>query len=257
MLQRVAFTMYPVTDVDRACAFYEGALGLTRGQAGGQGEHRWIEYDLPGGGCLAITNATPNKPSASAGGTIAFEVDDLEQTIAELKAKDVPFMTDVINGPNCHMVVCADPDGNGILLHRVHPIVVEQTFDAPVERVWSAITEPNLMRQWLFETMADFEARVGFETRFTVNADGRDFVHRWRVEDVVVNERIVLDWRYEGIRGASVVTWTLAPNDGGTTLKVTHEGGHTFPQDEPAFQRKADVEGWTFLVGERLATLLR
>jgi phage-related protein len=32
MLQKVAFTMYPVQDAERARTFYEGTLGLTRGK---------------------------------------------------------------------------------------------------------------------------------------------------------------------------------------------------------------------------------
>ncbi len=31
MLEKVAFTMHPVTDVARARSFYEGTLGLTAG----------------------------------------------------------------------------------------------------------------------------------------------------------------------------------------------------------------------------------
>jgi hypothetical protein len=75
MFKKVAFTYYPVTDVARARKFYEETLGLKSGSAGNQGDNWWVEYDLPGGGCLALTNFTKEKPSDSAGGTIAFEVD--------------------------------------------------------------------------------------------------------------------------------------------------------------------------------------
>ena len=79
MFKKVAFTMYPVTDVARARAFYEGTLGLKSGSVGNQGEGWWIEYDLPGGGCLALTNFTGDKPSDTSGGTIALEVEDLDR----------------------------------------------------------------------------------------------------------------------------------------------------------------------------------
>ncbi|MDI9240014.1 VOC family protein [Lysobacter sp. LF1] len=121
MLKKVAFTMYPITDVARARGFYEGRLGLTPGSMGNQGEQYWIEYDLPGGGCLALTNFTQEKPSDSAGGTIAFEVDDLDTLIADLKSHEVPFRSDVIHGPNCRMAVCVDPEGNSLLLHQLNP----------------------------------------------------------------------------------------------------------------------------------------
>lgn len=120
MLKKVAFTMYPITDVPRARDFYENKLGLTIGSHGNQGDNWWIEYDLPGGGCFALTNFTDEKPSANSGGTIAFEVEDLDKLIADLKAQNVAFRSDVIHGPNCRMSVCLDSEGNSILLHQLN-----------------------------------------------------------------------------------------------------------------------------------------
>jgi predicted enzyme related to lactoylglutathione lyase len=117
MLKRVAFTMYPVTDMPRARAFYEETLGLPPSSYGAQSP--WVEFDLPGGGCLAITTVTPNEPSASAGGTIAFEVEDLPALVADLKAKGVAFAAEGIESPVCRMAICLDPDGNAIILHKL------------------------------------------------------------------------------------------------------------------------------------------
>lgn len=120
MFKRVAFTVYPVTDVARARAFYEQTLGLPLAKAGGQGEMHWVEYDLPGGGCLAISNAVQEEPGTS-GGTIALEVEDLASLMADLKGKGVAFKTDVIRGPSCSMAVCLDSEGNSLLLHQMDP----------------------------------------------------------------------------------------------------------------------------------------
>lgn len=117
MLQKVAFTMYPVKDMPRARAFYEETLGLAADRGGASSP--WVEYDLPGGGCFAITTVTPNEPSASAGGTIAFEVDDLPATIAELKGKGVDLAAEGIESPVCRMAIVKDPDGNAIVLHKL------------------------------------------------------------------------------------------------------------------------------------------
>ncbi|MGQ0661043.1 VOC family protein [Sphingosinicella sp.] len=117
MLRKVAFTMYPVKDMTVARTFYEETLGLPPSTYGAQSP--WVEFDLPGGGCLAITTVTPNDPSASAGGTIAFEVDDLDATVAELKAKSVAFAAEGIESPVCHMAIVKDPDGNAIILHKL------------------------------------------------------------------------------------------------------------------------------------------
>lgn len=118
MFRKVAFTMYPVTDIARARKFYEETLGL--GPSLSNAASPWIEFDLPGGGCLAITNVTGEEPSAGAGGTIALEVEDLDALIADLKGKGVEFMSDLIHGPNCRMSVCKDTEGNSILLHQLN-----------------------------------------------------------------------------------------------------------------------------------------
>jgi catechol 2,3-dioxygenase-like lactoylglutathione lyase family enzyme len=89
--KKVAFPYYPITDVARARKFHEETLGLKAGSAGNQGDNWRLEYDLPGGGCLALTNFTKEKPSDSAGGTIAFEVEDLDRLMTDLKGKGVTF----------------------------------------------------------------------------------------------------------------------------------------------------------------------
>jgi predicted enzyme related to lactoylglutathione lyase len=121
MFKKVAFTMYPVTNVARARAFYEETLGLKRGSMGNQGEQYWVEYDLPDGGCLALTNFIPDAPSDKAGGTIALEVEDLDRLMSGLKSKGVKFTSDVIESPVCRMAVCLDSEGNSLLLHQLKP----------------------------------------------------------------------------------------------------------------------------------------
>ena len=121
MFKKVAFTMYPIRDVTRARKFYEETLGLERGSMGNQGGSYWIEYDLPGGGCLALTNFVPDEPSDAAGGTIALEVEDLDRLVPELKSKGVTFKSEIIHSPVCRMAVCLDSEGNSLLLHQLKP----------------------------------------------------------------------------------------------------------------------------------------
>jgi predicted enzyme related to lactoylglutathione lyase len=117
MFEKIAFTMYSVTDVARARSFYETTLGLEVGMHGSHGEMHWVEYDLPGGGCLALTNTTGLPPGG--GGTIAFEVSDLDALVAELKGKGVVFRGDIVKGPHCRMANCLDSEGNALVLHQL------------------------------------------------------------------------------------------------------------------------------------------
>lgn len=119
MFKKVAFTMYPVEDMPRARKFYEETLGLGPAKQGAASP--WVEFDLAGGGCLAIETVTPGKPSTGAGGTIALEVDDLDETMATLKGRGVEFLSDLIHSPVCRMAVIKDTEGNSILLHQLKP----------------------------------------------------------------------------------------------------------------------------------------
>lgn len=117
MIRKVAFTMYPVQDAERARAFYENVLGLTRGSASDEGT--WTEYDLPGGGCLALWCTDKMKSDTNYGGSVAFEVDDLDALNEQLRAKGVRYDADMIHSPVCRMSVIIDSEGNPIILHEL------------------------------------------------------------------------------------------------------------------------------------------
>ncbi|MBI3930081.1 MAG: SRPBCC domain-containing protein [Armatimonadetes bacterium] len=136
------------------------------------------------------------------------------------------------------------------------PIVVEQTYSAPVEDVWRAITDQDLMPRWFFEEIQAFRPEPGFETQFNVRFEDRDFLHQWRITEVVPRQRIVYNWKYGGHPGESFVTWELAETPAGTRLKLTHRGLESFPQDEPAFRRDSCEAGWQYFLGERLKEFL-
>ena len=118
MFKKVAFTMYPVKDSGRARAFYERTLGLAVGSHSSNGV--WTEYDLPGGGCLALFATEDIAPSANAGGSVALEVEDLDALIARLKSDRVTFKAENIQSPVCRMAVILDTEGNSIILHQLN-----------------------------------------------------------------------------------------------------------------------------------------
>lgn len=119
VIKHIAFTMYSVKEMARARDFYEKALGLTLGV---NYEDKWVEYYPGGTGCLAITTEVPQvRPSARHGGSISFEVDDIEAAIKDLKAKGVKVLAEVFATPVCKMAYVADPDGNSVGLHQKNP----------------------------------------------------------------------------------------------------------------------------------------
>jgi predicted enzyme related to lactoylglutathione lyase len=119
-ITEIAFASYPVTDIARARAFYEGVLGLTVTMENnmGNGGH-WIEYDI-GATTLGIGRAEGWKPSSD-GCTVALEVEDFDSSIADLKNAGTPFRMGPFETPVCHMAMVSDPDGNTIIIHKRKP----------------------------------------------------------------------------------------------------------------------------------------
>lgn len=112
-----AFTGYPVTDIVRARAFYEGVLGLKTGMIWDEGGCSWIEYDL-GGHTLAINNGAKEWKPSNDGPAIALEVEDFDETIAALKERGVRFTVEPLQSPVCRLAVILDPDGNSLAIHK-------------------------------------------------------------------------------------------------------------------------------------------
>jgi uncharacterized protein YndB with AHSA1/START domain len=130
------------------------------------------------------------------------------------------------------------------------PIIVQRTFDAPVGRVWTALTDVNEMRQWYFD-LKEFKPQVGFEFEFVVERGGNSYHHLCRVTEVVPRKKIAYSWRYKGEPGDSLVTIELSPEGEKTRLTLTHSGIETFPTT-PAYARKNFEAGWTAIIGTEL-----
>lgn len=115
-----AFIGYSVTDMGRAREFYERTLNLNRASVFGDEKKQWIEYEV-GPHTLAITNMSDEWKPSSDGGGVALEVENFDEAIASLKAKDVKFYLEPMETPVCHMALIADPDGNSICIHKRKP----------------------------------------------------------------------------------------------------------------------------------------
>jgi predicted enzyme related to lactoylglutathione lyase len=108
----IAFTMYPVSDLPRAVAFYNGVLGLPKA---GIDSDFWVEFEA-GGATFGIGNFEQAGTPGSAQ-SLALEVADLagfRRTLGERGVESSePFET-----PICWISTTTDPDGNRVYLHQ-------------------------------------------------------------------------------------------------------------------------------------------
>lgn len=134
--------------------------------------------------------------------------------------------------------------------NRGEPSVIERTFDAPVDRVWEAITNNEVIKRWYFD-IKEFRPEVGFEFDFHAGNGKVNSHHLCRVVEVVPNKKLAYTWRYEGYGGNSLVTFELFPEGNKTRLRLTHEGLDTFP-DLPDFARENFEQGWRMIIAKNL-----
>lgn len=127
------------------------------------------------------------------------------------------------------------------------PVIVERSYNAPVSKVWQALTDNDKMKQWYFD-IADFRPEVGFEFEFTGgDPNDKEYLHKCVVKTVEPNKKLAYTWRYDGYEGESLVTFELTEEGSGTQVKVTHTGLETFPPLE-AFNPRNFNTGWTHIL---------
>ena len=115
IVERADFVSVPVTDMERAKAFYGETLGLEQVSDGG-----FPEYQLGANVSLYLLNMEAIGSSFTAPHTasIALRVPDVAEARAELEAKGVTFGGETFDTGVCHMALFNDPDGNRLMLHR-------------------------------------------------------------------------------------------------------------------------------------------
>jgi uncharacterized protein YndB with AHSA1/START domain len=125
---------------------------------------------------------------------------------------------------------------------QARTLVIEREMAHPPEKVWRALTQGQLIAEWLMSN--DFQAMVGH--RFTFRAapvPGWSGIIECEVKVVEPLERLSYSWGTLGL-GTEVV-WTLTATEGGTRLRMEQSG---FPSEEGANYKGAKY-GWQRFLG--------
>jgi uncharacterized protein YndB with AHSA1/START domain len=128
-------------------------------------------------------------------------------------------------------------------------VTLVRRIKAPPARVWAAITQPDQMIKWwgpdagpTLNVVADVRPGGQFSVVFRL-LDGNEHNPTGIYRDVVPEKLLSFTWDLPGApEPETLVTFRLAPFDGGTEVTLTHE---CLP-DEPA--RKSHEEGWNGLL---------
>jgi uncharacterized protein YndB with AHSA1/START domain len=116
-------------------------------------------------------------------------------------------------------------------------LVIEKEMPHPPEKIWRALTEGSLIKQWLMDN--DFQPVVGkqFNFRATPMPNWNGIIDG-QVLIVEPNKKLSYSWASMGL--SSVVVWTLVPKNAGTLVRMEQSG---FRSDQDAAYRGANY-GW-------------
>ena len=116
-------------------------------------------------------------------------------------------------------------------------LVINKMIQAPVDKVYAAWTNPELIKQWfgpgqMAVPEARADVRVGGEYLIHLH-DGEadsDHIVSGQYEEVVPNEKLVFNWMWkDGTDRTQVTIEFRSQGDNGTLLTLTHRG---FSQQE-------------------------
>jgi uncharacterized protein YndB with AHSA1/START domain len=134
-------------------------------------------------------------------------------------------------------------------------VTLVRRIKAPSAKVWAAITQPEQMLKWwgpdagpTLSAVADVRPGGRFSVVFRLlNGDEHNPTGIYR--EVVPEKKLVFTWEWPGMpERESLVTFLLAPLDGGVELTLLHE-------QLPDEARDSHEAGWNGLLDKLLVFL--
>ena len=130
-------------------------------------------------------------------------------------------------------------------------------IDAPIERVWKAITTPSEIKQWVFGVETESDWQVGGALVHRGEYQGKPYVDKGTILEFEPPRRMV-HTHWSDVSGKpdtpdnyQHVAWDLAERDGGTELTITERN---LPSDEAA---DTSEQAWKTALGSLKEVLER
>jgi uncharacterized protein YndB with AHSA1/START domain len=130
----------------------------------------------------------------------------------------------------------------------------EILIKANKSKVWKALTDPALVKQWLFGTEMEADWKVGGQIRYRGEWESKKYEDKGEILELDPEKKIVSTY-WSGMSGLldapenyQKVSYILEPEAGGTKLTIIQEGNKT---EESA---KHSENNWK-LVSEKLKSV--
>lgn len=123
------------------------------------------------------------------------------------------------------------------------------TVDAPAEKVWQALTDPEMIKQYFFGTRVDTDWKAGNPITWTGEWQGNAYQDKGKIVDVAPGKYVKYTYwssmsgKEDAPEHYANITYRLKEIDGQTELEVTQDN---FP-DEAA--KDHSEKSWQILLG--------
>lgn len=142
------------------------------------------------------------------------------------------------------------------ILKMESPIIVTKKINAPIEKVWKALTDKNEMQSWYFNIQG-FEAEVGKSFDFYEPGEEKKYLHRIEILEIIENQKLKHTWFYPSFSDQkTLVTWELEVDGDGTKVILTHEGINNLKDLGDGFSNESFTQGWNEIIGQSLKLYL-
>jgi uncharacterized protein YndB with AHSA1/START domain len=116
------------------------------------------------------------------------------------------------------------------------------TIHAPASKVWSAITKPSLIKQYLFDTDVVSDWKAGSSITYKGEWEGKAFEDKGKILKIEP-EKVLVSTHWSPLSGVPdtpenyhTVTYTLSGKGDGTEVTITQDNNST--EEEKAHSEK-------------------
>ncbi|MBS1494148.1 MAG: SRPBCC domain-containing protein [Bacteroidetes bacterium] len=119
----------------------------------------------------------------------------------------------------------------------------EVIINAPVSKVWKALTEKEQIDQW-FMPPENFKPEIGNTFKMTGSKDGVSYPHTCTITEIIPEKILAYTWSISAIDGETLVTWELQEMNSGTKLTLTHSNWDKVKFNTTAISTNDYINGW-------------
>ena len=138
----------------------------------------------------------------------------------------------------------------------MEPIEKKVMINAPVKKVWKAITDPKEIEKWMLMT-TDFSPEKGKEFIFRKEdpEENWDGIFHCKVKEIIKNKKLVYTWNTAFMNADTLITIELKEIKGKTELTLTHSGWEKVAANREQ-TRNAHSEGWDIRLLQKLKEIV-